>query len=94
VPATAQPWDLIANAALPSSQWPTGRAIVPSVFRPQWKNGSCLYLPCDRMSIEGHGNWHNEHPARLWNPSRGIVCYLEQLHDLLNSNDYTGICST
>jgi hypothetical protein len=94
VPPTAQPWDLVSNAALPPSQWPTGRALVPSVFRPQWKNGGCLYLPCDRMSIEGHGNWQNEHPARLWNPARGIVCYLEQLHDLLNSNDYTGTCGT
>ena len=94
VPATAQPWDLTSNTALPPGRWPTGRAIVPSVFRPQWKNGGCLYLPCDRMSIEGHGNWQNEHPARVWNSSRGIVCYLEQLHDLLNSNDYTGICGT
>lgn len=90
VPPTAQPWDLALNAALAVGRWPTGRSIVPSVFRPQWKNGTCLYLPCDRMAIEGHANWQHEHPGRLWNPSRGIVCYLEQLHDLLNSNDYTG----
>lgn len=89
-PVTAQPWDLAANAPLATSRWPTGRAIVPSVFRKEWKEGRCLYLPCDRMSIEGHANWHQEHPSRLWNPARGIVCYLEQLHDLLSSNDYTG----
>jgi hypothetical protein len=91
-PPSARPWDLASNAPLALNRWPTGRSIVPSVFRPQWKDGSCLYLPCDRMAIEGHANWNHEHPARLWNPSRGIVCYLEQLHDLLNSNDYTGTC--
>ena len=92
-PPTCQPWDLAANAPLPFNRWPTGRSIVPSVFRTSWKDGKCLYLPCDRMSIEGHVNWHHEHPSRLWNPSRGIVCYLEQLYDLLTQNDYTGVCS-
>jgi hypothetical protein len=89
-PATAQPWELNSNTALPVSRWPHGRSIIPSVFRPQWKGGTCLYLPCDRLSIEGHVNWRVEHPARLWDSSRGIICYLEQLHDLLNSDDYTG----
>jgi len=92
-PATAQPWDLGTNQPLAPTRWPTGRSIVPSVFRPQWKDGKCLYLPCDRMSIEGHANWQQEYPSRVWNPIRGIVCYLEQVYDLLNSRDYTGICS-
>jgi len=90
-PATGQPWDLESNVALALTRWPTGQSIVPSVFRPQWQDGRCLYLPCDRIAIQGHANWHHEHPSRLWNPARGIVCYLEQLHDLLNSNDYTGV---
>lgn len=90
-PPTAQPWDLTSDTALALTKWPTGRSIVPSVFRPQWKDGACLYLPCDRMALEGHANWQHEHPARLWNPSRGIVGYLEQLYELLNSNDYTGV---
>lgn len=94
IPATAQPWDLDANTALSLQRWPTGRSIVPSVFRPQWKSGQCLYLPCDRMAIEGHANWQTEHPTRLWNPARGMICYLEQLYELLNSNDYTGTCGS
>jgi hypothetical protein len=88
---TAQPWNTASKAPLPHDQWPKGRSIIPSIFRPEWKNGQCLYLPSDRMAIEGHVNWQHEHPSRIWNPSRGITCYLEQLHDLLNSNDYTGI---
>jgi len=89
-PATGQPWDTGTNMPLPADRWPTGRAIVPSIFRPEWKNGTCIYLPCDRLSIEGHPNWLSDHPAQLWDTTRGIVCYLEQLHELLTSNDYTG----
>jgi hypothetical protein len=43
------------------------------------------------MSIEGHPNWINEHPARLWQPDRGIICYLEQIYDLFNQSDYAGV---
>jgi hypothetical protein len=92
-PATAQPWDLAANAPLPPNRWPTGASIVPSVFRPDWKRGECLYLPCDRMSIEGHDQWRTQHPNRLWQPARGIICYLEQIYELLNQGDYTGVRS-
>jgi hypothetical protein len=91
VPVIGQPWDAATDAPLPQARWPTGRSIVPSVFRPSWKKGECLYLPCDRMSIEGHENWRNDHPSRLWQPDRGIVCYLEQIYDLLNQSDYTGV---
>jgi len=87
---TAQPWNVETNSPLAQTDWPTGKSIVPSIFRPAWKDGRCLYLPCDRMSIQGHDNWRNVHPERLWNPARGIICYLEQIYDLINSNDYTG----
>jgi hypothetical protein len=88
---TAQPWDVAVNAPLPQAKWPSGKSIVPSVFRPEWKDGSCLYLPCDRISFEGHQNWRHEHPNRLWQPSRGIVCYLDQIYELLNQSDYSGV---
>lgn len=89
-PPVCQPWDLVGDGALPAARWPQGGPIVSSVFRPQWKHGACLYLPCDRMSIEGHDNWRHEHPSRLWRPSRGIVCYLEQIYELLHQSDYSG----
>ncbi len=90
-PPTARPWDATANEPLPFGRWPGGRVRVPAAFRPDWKYGSCLYLPCDRLSIEGHINWRQEHPAQIWRPDRGLVLYLETLHELLNSNDYTGV---
>jgi len=89
-PVTAQPWDLQGNSPLAAERWPTGPVIVSSVFRPEWKQGLCLYLPCDRMSIEGHENWRSIHPSRLWDANRGIICYLEQIHGLLHESDCSG----
>ena len=89
-PATARPWDLELDAPLAHNRWPTGQARVPLAFNPGWKNGGCLYLPCDRQSIEGHENWLNEHPSLIWDPNLGVVHYLRIVHDLLNSGDYGG----
>lgn len=91
IPATGRPWDLEANLPLVANRWPTGRAIIPSVFRYGWKGGACLYIPCDRQAIEGHDAWIHQHPKRLWQPELGIVCYLRQLYDLLNQDDYLGV---
>jgi hypothetical protein len=91
IPVTGRPWDLNANAPLVAAKWPTGPVMVAAVFRPDWKQGQCLYLPCDRMSIEGHENWRNEHPSRIWQPARGIICYLEQIYELFHQSDYSGI---
>lgn len=88
---TACPWDRETDRPLHFASWPTGRSIVPSIFRPEWKDGSCLYWPVDRVSLEGHDGWRNEHPSRLWERERGILCYLEQLHDLLTAADYSGV---
>jgi hypothetical protein len=89
-PATAQPWDIEQNSPLAVSGWPTGIQRIPLAFNPQWKNGSCLYLPCDRQSIEGHANWYQEHPNLVWDPALGVIHYLRIVHDLLNSGDYSG----
>lgn len=88
---TAQPWSLASDGRLPAAQWPTGRNILLSIFRPDWLGGSCLYLPCDRLSIRNHVQWPSLHPGRLWRPDRGIICYLEQLYELLNQSDYSGV---
>jgi hypothetical protein len=91
IPVTGQPWDISANTPLAAARWPTGPVMVAAVFRPDWKQGRCLYLPCDRMSIEGHENWRNEHPNRIWQPARGIICYVEQIYELFHQSDYSGI---
>lgn len=88
---TARPWDVATSGPLPGCRWPGGKTRIPAVFRPDWKEGICLYLPCDRVAAAGHDAWRVDHPALIWSPSRGIVLYLGELHALLNSSDYTGV---
>ena len=88
-PPTGGPWDLESNAVLAADRWPRGNGgRVSAVFKPDWKGGTALYLPCDRVSIEGHDNWRTEMPSKIWRPSDGIIQYLELVHELLNSRDY------
>ena len=89
-PPTAGPWDVIREAALASDLWPRSQGgRVAAVFNFNWKNGTTLYLPCDREAIAGHDNWRTEMPSKIWNPAAGIVHYLELVHELLNCRDYT-----
>ncbi|SCM70214.1 conserved hypothetical protein [uncultured Pleomorphomonas sp.] len=86
---TARPWDAQCNVPLPFDRWPRGKGgRVGAVFRPDWKEGTALYLPCDRVSREGHDNWRTETPTMIWRPDRGITQYLEIVHELLNCGDY------
>lgn len=86
---TAGPWDTERNVPLAPPQWPKSKGgRLGSVFNPGWKNGTALYLPCDREAIEGHENWRTQMPSKIWRPADGIVQYLELVHELLNSRDY------
>ena len=88
-PPTAQPWDLERDSALPGSRWPTGRSRLAGAFNPGW-NPQALYLPCDRLAIQGHDAWITQHPSMIWRPTGDITQYLFILYELLNSSDYTG----
>ena len=93
-PPTAQPWDALLGVPLPFARWPSGTRRVPLAFNPGWRNGQCLYLPCDRLSIEGHDVWRTQHPSMIWSPESDITLYLRIVHDLLNSSDYSGTRGT
>ena len=80
------PWDFTTQQQLPSYLWPKGGR-VSQVFNPGWQNGTALYIPCDRVSIAGHENWHVEHPHLIWNPSRGLLQYVEAIHEILQSHE-------
>ena len=88
---TARPWDTDQDAPLPPARWPHGRSRVPQVFRPDWQGGSALYLPCDRVSFQGHDAWQQQHPDLLWKPTHDITHYLGIVHELLISSDYSGV---
>lgn len=85
-PPTAMPWDPDQGCTLPFERWPRGGR-VGQVFRPDWKNGRALYLPCDRESIDGHPNWYSEYPSLIWQPAAGLSQYLEVVSETLQSNE-------
>lgn len=89
-PPTARPWDPERNAPLEDARRPDGRSRVPKAFRTDWMSGSALYLPCDRVAINGHQGWRQQHPHMIWNPNGDITQYLRIVHELLTSSDYTG----
>lgn len=90
-PPTAILWDSVAGNPLSFARWPAGKHLIPSIFNPGWQNGTALYLPCDRMAIQGHGDWPSRYPNWIWKPQVGIIQYLRIVHALLTSEDYTGI---
>lgn len=90
---TAQPWDSDSNSPLPPDKWPRGKpnSRVAQVFRPEW-NQTALYLPCDRLAIQGHPDWLNVHRRYLWSGDKDISFFLNILHELLTSSNYQGNC--
>lgn len=88
-PPTAGPWDLEQDTVLAFEEWPRGNGgRVSAVFNPGWKNGTALYLPCDREALAGHDAWRTQMPSKIWSPATGITHYLELVHELLHCSDY------
>jgi hypothetical protein len=81
-------WDLSTNSRLAFEKWPQGGERIQLAFKPGWKNGDALYIPCDRESFVGHDCWAAQYPQLIWKPSKGITHYLEVVHELLQSRDY------
>jgi hypothetical protein len=92
-PTNACPWDETTNSPLSKGNWPGGTERVAYAFNPDWQNGTALYLPCDRVSIQGHDAWRTQHPHLLWTPDKTICFYLGVIYDLLHSPHYTGMRS-
>lgn len=87
-PPTGTFWDLSRNSKLTFDKWPQGGERLQLAFKPGWKNGDALYIPCDRESIVGHDCWFDQYPQLIWKPAKGISHYLEVVYELLQSRDY------
>lgn len=88
VPPTGTFWDMGADARLAFDKWPRGGERITLAFKPDWKHGNALYIPCDRESIAGHEAWVAQYPQLIWNPAKGISHYLEVVHGILHSHGY------
>lgn len=87
----AQPWDSGVDQPLSVARRPFGRDRVGVVFRRDWEGGRYLYTPLDRYALQTHPDWPVRHPTQAWNQTKTIADYLYHLHDLLNSQSYTGL---
>lgn len=89
---TATLWDIDNDQKLPTSQWPSGKKkLVDAVFKQSWKNGDCLYVPCDRKSCQGshRRDWQKKHPHLMWKSGEDTIHkYVSYIHKILNSRDY------
>lgn len=89
---TATLWDVEDDKKLSFDSWPNGRnQWVNSVFKQNWKNGDCLYLPCDRKSCEGshRRDWKKKHPHLMWVTGEDTLYkYVSYVYKVLNSKDY------
>lgn len=87
-PPTGTFWDMNTDGRLSSEKWPKGGQRIALALRPDWQSGNALYIPCDRVTLNGHADWATQYPQLLWKPMRGISHYLEVVHELLQSEGY------
>ena len=89
---TAQFWDSEANVPLPTARWPQGAtgSRVARAFNHGWRCDA-IYMPCDRVALDGHGQWPAQYRRYLWTPNKDITFYLNIVYDLLHSAHYQGV---
>lgn len=87
---TARLWSLKDDAALKRDDWPKGSKSFLSVFNPDWKNGTALYHPYDRIARQGHNDWPKQYPHLVWDTSSTFIQYLVEIHRFLNGRGYHG----
>lgn len=83
---TARLWDIGSQEPLAFERWPRGGR-VSQMFNPGWKQGTAIYIPCDRQAIEGHNNWFSEYPWLIWKPEEGIFQYVQAVYETLQSSE-------
>lgn len=80
---TAVPWDLEKNSVLASEKRPKATKRAVQAFKVWGKE--CNYLPCDRLAVEGHQNWAQEHSVLIWdNQKDTFLKYLNEVYQILN----------
>jgi hypothetical protein len=88
--ATAQAWNVDEDRIATDAERPKV-SYSPSPFRWDWLDGTALYIPCDRVAVQGHHDWPAQHADELWDPTKGISKYVIYVHRRLNEDAYTGL---
>jgi hypothetical protein len=86
---TACLWDIASDSPLDGQGWPGGGPRIMAAFNPGWR-AEALYLPVDRLALEGHDIWRERHACYIWDPGNDITQYLRVVRELLTDDSYTG----
>lgn len=81
-------WDSQRGSWLAADRWPRAGSRFGAALRTDWQGGTALYIPCDRLSINGHEQWLQLHPAWVWDTVVGVTRYLDVVWTLINGADY------
>jgi hypothetical protein len=88
---TASIWDLDTGTSLPDARRPKG-ARAAQLFRTDgWHGGAtAMYAAWDRAGLQAHPEWAQQYPRLAWNPTRTLTFILDNVHEVLNADDYLG----
>lgn len=84
-------WDVDGNTSLSADRRPKGERAAQLFRTDGWAGGStAMYTAWDRIALQGHQEWADKYPLQAWNPTRDLSFILEQIHEVLNADDYLG----
>ena len=84
-------WDADADISLAPGRRPKGQRAAQLFRFDGWVGGAtAMYAPWDRLGIQAHSDWANKYRLQAWNPTRDLSFVLEQVHEVLNADDYLG----
>jgi hypothetical protein len=85
-------WDVDADVSLPADRRPKGDDLAQLFRADGWTGGAkAMYAPWDRLGLQAHPDWAQKYPQCAWNPGRELTFILENVHGMLNNDDYLGI---
>jgi hypothetical protein len=88
---TGSVWDVVANDCLAADRRPKGERAAQLFRVDGWIGGAtAMYAAWDRSGLEAHGDWAEKNRMQAWNPTRDICFLLENVHEVLNSDEYLG----
>jgi len=85
-------WDPDTNTSLAPERRPKGERAAMLFRADGWAGGAlAMYAPWDRIALQTHVNWAQEAPRLVWHAQRDLTFILENVHEVLNADDYLGI---
>lgn len=88
---TGSLWDQESDVSLAPDRRPKGQRAAQLFRSDGWTGGhTAMYAPWDRLGLQAHPDWANTHRTQAWNATRDLCFVLEQVHEVLNADDYLG----